>query len=164
VTSHSDRLAQDTAKLKRLADQQRTVKKQADELEEVIRRQQAKLSSLHSALATRERDYAETAAACAPAGAKRAAEEVGAPPLESIQVLEGISKVLDDGTHMNAAYNVYVAQREGSQTQPEPPALWISKAASVEVAKAKALLMKFQSEQAAAKKRHIAAGGADVQL
>ena len=84
--------------------------------------------------------------------------------MESIQVLEGISKVLDDGTHMNAAYNVYVAQCEGSQTQPEPPALWISKAASAEVAKAKALLMKFQGEQAAAKKRHIAAGGADVQL
>ena len=42
---HSDRLAQDTAKLKRIADQQRSGKKQADDLEEVIR---AKLSSLRS--------------------------------------------------------------------------------------------------------------------
>ena len=162
--SHSDRLAQDTAKLKRLADQQRSVKKQADELEEVIRRQQAKLSSLHSALATLEKDYADTVAACAPAGAKRTADMVGAPPLESIHDLEGISKVFDDGTHMDAAYNVYVAQCEGTQTQPEPPALWISKAATAEIAKVKALLMKYQSEQTAPKKRHVASGGADAQL
>ena len=50
--SHGDRLAQDAAKLKRLADQRRVVQKQVDELEETIQRQQMRLASLHSALAT----------------------------------------------------------------------------------------------------------------
>ena len=50
--SQGDRLAQSTAKLKQLADQQRKVKHQADELEEAIKSQQAILANLHSALAT----------------------------------------------------------------------------------------------------------------
>ena len=130
VLSHGDRLAQDAAKLKRLADQRRAVQKQVDELEETIQRQQMRLASLHSALATLEKDYAETAAACAPAGAKRVVDACGSAPLESILVLEGISRALDDGSQLNAAYNAYLAQCEGTQSQPESPAIWISRAAS----------------------------------
>ena len=78
--SHGDRLAQDAAKLNRLADQRRVVQKQVDELEETIQRQQMRLASLHSALATLEKDYTETAATCAPAGAKRAVGTSGPAP------------------------------------------------------------------------------------
>ena len=128
--SQGDRLAQSTARLKQLADQQRKVKKQADELEEVIKSQQAELASLHSAMATSEKDYAETAATCTPTQAKRGVDETETAPQESIQVLEGLSEIRDDGAYLNAAYTSYLAQCDANQAQPEPAALWISKAAS----------------------------------
>ncbi|WP_353239665.1 hypothetical protein [Limnohabitans sp.] len=160
--SHSDRLAKDTARLKQLADQQRVVRKQVDELAYVMQRHQAELTSLRTALASLEKDCSETAAACAPAVTKRTVDEAGASPAESIQVLETISSFLDDGTHMNNAYNAYIAQCEGTQTQPEPPALWISKAARAEIGKAKALLLKSLAEETAPKKRRVVVGGADA--
>ena len=86
-------------------------------------------ASLHSALATLEKDYAETAAACTPAAAKRGVDVAETAPQESIQVLEGLSKILDDGAYLNAAYTSYLAQCDANQAQPEPAALWISKAA-----------------------------------
>ena len=121
--SQGDRLAQSTARLKQLADQQRKVRKQTDELEEVIKSQQAELASLHSALATLEKDYADTAAACTLAGAKRGVDETETAPQESIQVLEGLSKILDDGAYLNAAYTSYLAPCDANQAQPEPAAL-----------------------------------------
>ena len=161
--SQGIRLAQSTAKLKQLADQQRWVRKQADELEEAITSQQAKLASLHSALATLEKDYAEMAAACAPAAAKRGANVTESAPQESIQVLEGLSKVLDDGAYLNAAYTSYLAQCDANQAQPEPAALWISKAASAELAKTKGILLNSQVGEALPKKRHVARSGSDTQ-
>jgi hypothetical protein len=53
-------------------------------------------------------------------------------------MLDGISRILKDPAYLNTAYAEYVAQRERTQTQPEPAALWISKASSAEVEKAKA--------------------------
>ena len=160
--SHSDRLAKDRARLDQLADQQRVVRKQVDELEEIMQRQQSELTSLRTALASLEKDYSETAAACAPAVAKRTVDEAGASHAESIQVLETTLSFLDDGTHMNYAYNAYIAQCKGTQTQPEPPALWVSKAARADIGKAKALLLKSLAEEAAPKKRHVVVGGADA--
>jgi TolA-binding protein len=89
VLSHGDRLAQDAAKLKRLADQRRAVQKQIENLEETIQRQQMRLASLHSVLATLEKDYAETAATCAPAGAKRVVGTGGSAHLESMLASRG---------------------------------------------------------------------------
>ena len=83
-------------------------------------------------------------------------------PLESILVLEGISRALDDGSQLNAAYHSYLAQCEGTQSQPEPPALWISRAASAEIAKVKSPLLKGQGEETAPKKRHVGAGSAET--
>ncbi|MFM7983850.1 MAG: hypothetical protein ACKPKO_31445, partial [Candidatus Fonsibacter sp.] len=71
------------------------------------------------------------------------------------------SGFLDDGAHMNNAYTAYLAQRERTQTQPEPLALWISKAARAEIGKAKALLLSL-AEETAPKKRHVVVGGADA--
>ena len=49
------------------------------------------------------------------------------------------------------------------QSQPELAALWISKAASAEVAKAKELLLRVaRTGEAAPKKRHVAAGSHDA--
>ncbi|MFM7988192.1 MAG: hypothetical protein ACKPKO_53655, partial [Candidatus Fonsibacter sp.] len=160
--SHSDRLANDTARLNQLANQQRVVTKQVDELEEIMQQKQAELTSLRTALASLEKDYNKTAAACAPVVAKRTADEAGHSPAESIQVLETISSFLDDGTRLNNAYNAYLAQCEGTQTQPEPPALWVSKAARAEIGKAKSLLLKSLAEETAPKKRHVVVGVADA--
>ena len=91
------------------------------------------------------------------------ADACGSAPLESILVLEGISKALDDGSQLNAAYNAYLAQCEGAQSQPEPPAIWISRAANAEIAKVKSLLLKGQGEETAPKKRHVGAGNAETQ-
>ena len=80
---------------------------------------------------------------------------------ESIGVLDGISKILGDGAYLDAVYATYAAQCERTQTQPEPAALWISKAASAEVAKAKELLMPTHTGEAASKRRQVAAAGQD---
>jgi hypothetical protein len=117
-----------------------------------------------SALAGLEQDYAETAATCAPAGAKRASHSTETPPkAESISVLDGISKILSDGAYLDAAYATHTAQCDRTQTQPEPAALWISKAASAEVEKAKDLLMLTRMEEATPKRRQVAAPGPDAQ-
>ena len=147
-----------------MADQQRKLRKQADELQEVISRRQADLTILNAALAKQEKDYAETAAACAPAGAKRAGGSAEIPPTaESISVLDGISKILSDGAYFDAAYATRAAQRERTQTQPETAALWISKAASAEVAKAKELLTPTHTGEAAPKRRRVTTAGQDAQ-
>ena len=96
------------------------------------------------------------AAACTPAAAKRGVDAAETAPQESIQVLEGLSKILDDGAYLNAAYTSYLAQCDAIQAQPEPAALWISKAASAEIAKAKGILVNSQVGEAASKKRHVA--------
>ena len=51
----------------------------------------------------------------------------------------------------------------GAQSQPESPAIWISRAASAEIAKVKSLLLKGQGEEAAHKKWHVGAGSAETQ-
>ena len=51
----------------------------------------------------------------------------------------------------------------GTQSQPEPPAIWISKAARAEIATVKSLLLKGHGEEAAHKKRHVGAGSAETQ-
>ena len=104
------------------------------------------------------------AAACAPAAAKRGFNVTESAPQESIQVLEGLSKILDDGAYLNAAYTSYLAQCDANQAQPEPAALWISKAASAEITKAKGILVNSQVGEAASKKRHVAGSGPDTQL
>jgi chromosome segregation ATPase len=160
----SDRLARGTARLKLLADQRAKLRKQADELQEVISRRQADLTVLNAALAKLEKDYAETAAACAPAGAKRAAGSAEVPPTaESISVLDGISRILKDGAYLDTAYAEYAAQCERTQQQPEPAALWISKAASAEVEKAKDLLMLTRMGEATPKRRQVATPRQDAQ-
>ena len=63
------------------------------------------------------------AAACTQAGAKRGLDETETAPQESIQVLEGLSKILNDGAYLNAAYTSYRAQCDANQAQPEPAAL-----------------------------------------
>ena len=104
------------------------------------------------------------AAACTPAAAKRGVDAAETAPQESIQVLEGLSKILDDGAYLNAAYTSYLAQCDANQAQPEPAALWISKAASAEITKAKGILVNSQVGEAASKKRHVAGSGSDSQL
>ena len=104
------------------------------------------------------------AAACTPAAAKRGMDVAETAPQESIQVLEGLSKILDDGAYLNAAYTSYFAQCDANQAQQEPAALWISKAASAEITKAKEILVNSQVGEVASKKRHVAGSGSDSQL
>ena len=78
-------------------------------------------------------------------------------------MLDGISRILNDGAYLNTAYAEYAAQCERTQTQPEPAALWISKAASAEVEKAKDLLMPARMEEATPKRRQVAAPGQEAQ-
>ena len=71
---------------------------------------------------------------------------------------------LDDGAYLNAAYTAYLAQCDANQAQPEPAALWTSKAASAEITKAKGILVNSQMGEAVSKKRHVAGNGSDTQL
>ena len=73
------------------------------------------------------------------------------------------SKILSDGAYLDAAYAMYAEQCERAQTQPEPAALWISKAANAEVAKAKELLMPARTGEAASKIRQVATATQDAQ-
>ena len=82
---------------------------------------------------------------------------------EPLIVLDGVSKISGNSEYLNAAYSKYAVQCKEGQKQPEPAALWISKAASAEVAKARGLLTKHRAEDGAApKKRHVAPGGEDA--
>ena len=104
------------------------------------------------------------APARAPPATKRTADGTEAPPaVESINAFESMPKILDDGVYLNAAYATYVVQREGNQTQPEPAALWISKAASAEVAKAQEFLVSYHTGEAASKRRQVATAAQDTQ-
>ncbi|MFM7989627.1 MAG: hypothetical protein ACKPKO_60970 [Candidatus Fonsibacter sp.] len=114
-------MAKVTARLKLLADKQHNMRSKADVVQKAIAHRQAELECLNAALAKLEKGYAETAAACAPIALKRAAEGAeGTPAVESINALDSISKILDNGDYLNASYAAYVTQCEGAQMQPEP--------------------------------------------
>ena len=74
---------------------------------------------------------------------------------ESISKLDEVCKVLDDKTCLGKKYDENVAGLQGAE--PQPAALWISEAASAEVAKLRDMMAtrQFQDKEVAVKKRRV---------
>ena len=88
------------------------------------------------------REHEALHAACAPDDGK--GDVVNTPvPEESIAMLDGITKTLADGQYLGQSYNAYAQQCRDSNQEPKAPELWISAAASAEIAKARDMLTQY---------------------
>ena len=112
------------------------------------------------ALESIQGEYEALHAACAIADARGDGPPDALIPKESINMLEGTTKILENGQYLGDAYTAYLHQCKDSNTAPDSPEIWISAAGAQELAKVRDVLVDKSRDQvdargAAAKRRKL---------